>query len=356
MEFLGWEEFLFEGPRKRCSLTLVFACQIFAERRVKGGYRLKKRQWLLALVMLSFCGGLGAQAFEVRDDNLRVASLDGLWRFHPGDDPAWANPKFDDSKWALLRSDKDWSSQGYKDMSGLAWYRFQVIVPSGLDHVSLLLPSILTSYEVYADGVEIGTYGKMPPNRDPYTSSENYRAYALPAGKRPGRSVEIALRVWHWPGWVKYYGGGPSGGGGLFGDTREIEHRAKLERTNAYWEAGASSIALLLLVLIGMGTLTLFLLRRRDQEYLWFSLAAVLGAISGWVQISTMSEVWNVEIRDMITGVANAGVNLASIAFFYRLFRPKQGWFLKLALAAVAVEVLDSVAGSMSGNIFGVWF
>jgi len=114
---------------------------------------LNKRQWLLALLMLGFCGGSGAQTFEVKDDNLRVASLDGLWRFHLGDDPAWADPKFDDSKWALLRSDKDWSSQGYKDMSGMAWYSFQVSVSDGLRPASLYLPHLFTCYEVYADGV-----------------------------------------------------------------------------------------------------------------------------------------------------------------------------------------------------------
>jgi hypothetical protein len=162
--------------------------------------------------------------------------------------------------------------------------------------------------------------------------------------------------VWHWPGWVKYYDGGPSGGGGFFGDTREIEHRVELERANAYWTAGGSLIVLFLLVLIGIGTLTLFLLRRKDQEYLWFSVAAVLGAISGSIQVSTMSYVWNVEVRDMISGITNAGVDLAMVVFFYHLFRPKRDWFLKLALAAIALQVLDSVAGSMSGNIFGVWF
>ena len=69
---------------------------------------------LFLLLMLGACGVLRGQSFEIKDDNLRVASLDGLWRFHTGDNPAWASPSFDDSKWSLLRSDKSWSSQGYK--------------------------------------------------------------------------------------------------------------------------------------------------------------------------------------------------------------------------------------------------
>jgi phosphoserine phosphatase RsbU/P len=37
-----------------------------------------------------------------------VTSLDGLWRFHPGDNPTWANPSSDDSQWPLLRMGESW--------------------------------------------------------------------------------------------------------------------------------------------------------------------------------------------------------------------------------------------------------
>src|SRR6185295_17466726 len=35
---------------------------------------------------------------------LRAAAtmLDGAWRFHPGDDPRWANPGTDDSEWGTI--------------------------------------------------------------------------------------------------------------------------------------------------------------------------------------------------------------------------------------------------------------
>jgi hypothetical protein len=31
-----------------------------------------------------------------------AAPLDGPWQFHPGDDPAWASPDYDDSQWVRL--------------------------------------------------------------------------------------------------------------------------------------------------------------------------------------------------------------------------------------------------------------
>ncbi|MGB9031879.1 MAG: hypothetical protein WCC27_17280 [Acidobacteriaceae bacterium] len=88
----------------------------------------------------------------------------------------------------------------------MVWYRFQVIVPAGLDHVSLNLPQIMTCYDVYADGKLIGRFGKMPPNRMPYLGGALHPIYDLPLGRGAGTKVEVALRVWHWPGWAMYGG------------------------------------------------------------------------------------------------------------------------------------------------------
>ena len=83
------------------------------------------------LVLAFFTLGIAAksQVFDVAKDRVPMAVLDGLWRFHTGDDPRWADPGFDDSAWDLLRSDTGWSTQGYKNYGGMAWYRFQVILP-----------------------------------------------------------------------------------------------------------------------------------------------------------------------------------------------------------------------------------
>jgi hypothetical protein len=56
--------------------------------------------------------------FSVRHDHPNIASLDGLWHFHPGDDFRWASPDFDDSQWPLIRSDRFWTAQGYPEAFG----------------------------------------------------------------------------------------------------------------------------------------------------------------------------------------------------------------------------------------------
>ena len=105
-----------------------------------------------------------AAIFSPLQNREPVISLDGMWRFHPGDDQQWASPHFDDSAWPLLRSDQSWTAQGYKDQNGSAWYRFRAQAPSGTTPLALLLPAILTDYEVFANGVKIGAFGQMPPH------------------------------------------------------------------------------------------------------------------------------------------------------------------------------------------------
>ena len=45
-------------------------------------------------------------------------SLDAPWRLYFGDDPAFAQPGFDDSDWMLHRIDKDWASEGRRGYAG----------------------------------------------------------------------------------------------------------------------------------------------------------------------------------------------------------------------------------------------
>ena len=211
--------------------------------------RMEKLPLLLLGLLLGTCCGVRAQSFDLTTGRVPVASLDGLWRFHTGDDPAWAAPNFEDSGWSLLRSDQSWSSQGYKNYSGMAWYRFQVTVPDGLDHVSLYLRHIYTGYEVYADGKLIGTYGKMPPNSLPYLGGGRSQVYLLTGGRRGKKMIQVALRVWQWPGWVTYKGGGPLNGGALVGiplgvmpKTNAIARRLALKMRKAMMVLTNSSI------------------------------------------------------------------------------------------------------------------
>lgn len=71
---------------------------------------------LLVLGALFVEGHIQSQTFNLENDRVQIAELQGLWRFHTGDDPdgkmGWADPAFDDSEWLLLHSNEPWNEQG----------------------------------------------------------------------------------------------------------------------------------------------------------------------------------------------------------------------------------------------------
>ena len=49
--------------------------------------------------------------------------IDGSWQFHLGDDPSWAQPNLDDSRWESIDSNIPWGGQNHPSYTGFAWYR-----------------------------------------------------------------------------------------------------------------------------------------------------------------------------------------------------------------------------------------
>jgi len=314
--------------------------------------RIRILLWLLALLI---CVTSHAQSFDFAHDRLPLTSLDGLWRFQTGDDPAWADPAFNDSKWPLLRSDQDWAKQGYKGYSGVAWYRFQLVLPAGSENISLSLPEIDTCYQVYADGKFLGGYGKMPPNTRPYAGGGRFHVYALPPGPGTARTVHIALRVWHFPGWATSFGGGPAIGGGLVGDTASINQQQELERARLHWRLTSIQTVALLQTMAGLGALALFWLRRKEREYLWFGVAMFLSATSRWIDFNYALEPWNLLVRDVASDVCFAATSIAFIAFYFTLFKSRRNPLLYVAVVCLAASPIFTLYRILYAHAVDSW-
>jgi phosphoserine phosphatase RsbU/P len=312
----------------------------------KAGNRMRKlTRLLLLLIALLFAAqaSLRAQAFDLDKDRLPIVSLNGLWRFHTGDNPAWADPNFDDSGWSLLKSDRDWGQQGYKGYSGMGWYRFQILVPARVEHISFALPQIETSYEVFSDGVLIGSYGKMPPHSEiDYFGWDNL-LYKIPAARGVRttglRKVSIAIRVWQWPHLAAYYGGGPQTGGGISGDSSLLKERRNLNLARDFTDQASDEILALLSALAAIGALALYLVRRKEPEYLWFGLRMGIVAIWGWIDCSIHWHVWGYQTYQLAYSAKDVANTLLYIAFFVQMLQPRRGWLLKAAVVCALLEI-----------------
>ncbi len=308
----------------------------------------------LAALALCVSAGLPAQSFDLDRGREPVVSLDGLWRFHPGDSPkdpatgafVWAQPDFDDSGWKLLRSDESWSDQGYPGMGGYAWYRFTVEVPSGDKPASLLLAPIVSGFELYADGRLDGSSGDMPPSMVPNTRF-NYRLFPLThSGSGAARAVQVAIRVWHSPVWASYMGGGPYPfeGGSLAGDPELLtneQHHLQTSHHVLFVDMYAYSIVS---ALVGVAILCLFLMRRGEREYFWFGVMLLADAAESALVI--LREIWAippVPIFDFLDAFLDALVVLCMFLFLARVLRARLRPVRQLILALLTFSPFPAI-------------
>ncbi len=172
---------------------------------------LPRTRHLLCLPMLALCAATSVHAAQtpaaaerasqpaphtliLSDLGKGAVPLGGKWQFHLGDDPAWANPRFDDSNWEQLSADKTWGAQGHPSYTGFAWYRRSIQIttaPGASPDVALLVPGIDDGYELYWNGVEVGHLGTLPPHMVLYEG-----APPQTFGLGPARSGVLAVRVW----------------------------------------------------------------------------------------------------------------------------------------------------------------
>jgi sigma-B regulation protein RsbU (phosphoserine phosphatase) len=274
-------------------------------------------------------------AFSLVTDHQPVVSLDGLWRFHPGDDPDWAAPNFDDSAWTLLRSDKPWTTQGYGNLSGFAWYRFTVQAPSPAMPLALLLPSILTDYEVFENGKKVGGAGRMPPHGSlRFNQTLLYHLDTPPAGT----AIELAIRVWHHPTFAAYLGGGPRYGGAMLGEDSLIDRQFHLLQAERLTRVVSFFAVGILNAVISITVFGLYLFRRSEREYLWFAILLLTSALQLALVVSDFILNFRLGIRDVLAETLGAAGMAASLFFFSRVLGAKRSWAW---YAVLIVALLD---------------
>jgi len=143
--------------------------------------------------------------------------IDVNWKFQPGDDLKWAEPKYDDTAWPSIISGKTWEQQGFDKLDGFAWYRYKVVIPSTLKEKAikkggliLRLGRVDDSDVTYFNGELIGQSGDFPPN---YVCAYTWdREYTIPAGKVLWDQPNVIA--------VRVYDGG--GGGGMYTIAAEL--------------------------------------------------------------------------------------------------------------------------------------
>jgi len=227
---------------------------------------------LVALFAVFFAPVVRTQSFDASQWGHGVTTITARWRFHPGDNPAWASPSFDDSSWLLLATDRQWGTQGYPNLSGYAWYRLRLKLPATTQPLAIDIGHVNSTSEVYADGRLLGENGVMRPKPD-WSEQQDANAFPLPLSCN-GHWIEIAVRVWKSPVASSYSSGGfwrhP-----VVGSLPLLQNASRVAFDDGVASLLAPSAVQLFTLVLGFLGLGLFLLDRRSTEYAWLALWAI---------------------------------------------------------------------------------
>jgi sigma-B regulation protein RsbU (phosphoserine phosphatase) len=244
---------------------------------------MRLRILVVSIAVLLGLPAVFGQSADLQKDSLVLAALNGSWRFHPGDDAAWASPAFNDSTWSLIRASDGWASQGYKRYAGVGWYRIAVTLPAQHGPLAFYVTECDVSCQYFANGQLIGSKGDLPPHLQQVTG---YRSvYTIPESLTRASTLVLAVRVW-----APIRGGGSIGGMvesqlGAVGPTRTIQ---RLEGYELAWENTLTTIEVFGNLIAGLASMVLFLLRRKEREYLWFGLFLLVWSAFNVLQTCTL--------------------------------------------------------------------
>jgi signal transduction histidine kinase len=311
---------------------------------VKRGFQAGRESWRTALLRVFgepkstalFCVALLLLPAFAADAEEEWSTLPQTWRSQVGDNPAWANPDYDDSTWSTVIPTATWDEQGYTGVDGYIWYRVRVtldgLAMSLADDGQLGLSIGRTrfgGYQLFAGGRLVGQSRGWAVEL-PIPTPE---VFQIPAeAVRADGTLDLALRVRRL-GWASDRSDQGSVGGGLLALGHLQRARDQLDLEEARGLLGDVSLLLLtaLYVLIGAYQVLLFLRRRQQVEYLWFGLFALCFAIntfviSTWVWVTTQSYELVLRLSDL-SGHAAAVV---AVQFLWTFFSRPIGRVLRI--------------------------
>ncbi len=228
----------------------------------------RSRSWIAAALLFAAAAGTAAAATGVASLEEPIF-LDGEWAFQPGDDPAWADPKLDDSGWSTLLVPGAWGSQGWEETT-VAWYRRSLrIAPAVLadeSRLGLAVANVSTGYELYAGGELLGSVAGPPPAM----AYERHRTFAIPRrAVAPDGTLVLAFRVWRADAVGRRSGG--------IRQPPVLGKLAALTRRDLRLQLPMLLLAALFAT-VGLHHLQLFWRRRQRRSYLWYALLALVTA------------------------------------------------------------------------------
>ncbi len=294
----------------------------------------------LILAAFGFISQAPAQDSELTPvTGIRVLTLDAVrsgkaewfnapWKYHPGDNPEWASPTFDDTAW---ESTDTWLFRGQLPKGGwegIGWFRLHLSVPDKQlwnKPLALQVAYQAGASEIYLDGQLIYTFGKVGTQkgeeeayweRDPKVISFSAKTDHLIAVRYSNFSPHQLIPV-------------PVMGFGLQVEPLDesVEERVITVRKGTTFQMVCTAISVFLM----LQHLLLFIFYPRSRENLYFAIST--GSIGAFVFLTLQFLLLTTSMTQILyllqlLVIVFVLMFLSAMLFLYTLFYPKlPKWF-----------------------------
>lgn len=257
------------------------------------------------------------------------------WRFHPGDDPRWADPAFDDSDWELVEPLLLPGGRPRGGWPGTGWFRRHLRVEPGLGGKPLLL-RIETpgSTTVFLDGAHVMSAAASGLRAGGRLEGGAWREVAL----SPGRDHVLAVR--HTLSLAERHARSRDLGFYLTLEPREAEalRLAAEQRTNLR-RVALQGVFTTVPALLALLHLALFLSYPKARENLFYALAMAAWASTVFFNLSVAtSEPPETLVLRIILASILATIFFSLLTFYaVRTRALPRTWIVFAALAAALI-------------------
>jgi hypothetical protein len=268
-----------------------------------------------------------AQSFDATTV-LEPAQIGAIGLVQASDNPAYAQPGFDDSRWLPVDAKTRLSEYFPRNQSPIIWRRIHLNVAPGETQLALQAYFISRAFEVYVNGQKLVQSGQVEPYV-PYTRVARLIVRIPEAQLRTG-SLVIAIRARAPRTW--WGSAAPAFNGPMLtlGDETALNNQNMLSMIG---ENAATFLENILALGVGLVALALFLGQRQRREYLWIFILGLLNAAS--LPLLLLSIIRNIPVSLAIVNEIILFATLMAMVLMVQAFLPKPfSRFLWLCITA----------------------
>ncbi|MBD0376222.1 MAG: histidine kinase [Flavisolibacter sp.] len=292
---------------------------------------MRKYQILLLLIYTTIFSY--AQQHRIKDNTYEIKQLspqgivlDKGWKFSIGDNPAYALPEYDDSRWQSIDPTKDIHDIPPLWKNTIVWFRLHFTVDTAISNALAMRIQQSGASEFYLNGKLIHRFGVVSADPNQVKAfSPLSKPVSLPAGKTTEQvlAVRYALQPHLWYG--THFG---TENRGLFIVVNTIENAIAQYEQGLVYTDKSSIFKMGVFLILGILYLAFYLFYPTQKVNLYFSSYAFAFALF-WALITYSHSQHQVQqwflINNLlvITGVI---ANLYMLTAIYTLFEQRKGW------------------------------